>query len=132
MYSILRIDLSPFGHTAALTWAAGVKHMVLSVCSCNNACLQAIPIQEWVYQFLGAGPVAFLYGQVADQQDAPLQERALYRLMQLSAQTSPFCPDGSLDLARPIVNPAQFLGVLFLEDEDTVRLPTFDIFCMQA
>ncbi|KAL3131971.1 hypothetical protein ABBQ38_007666 [Trebouxia sp. C0009 RCD-2024] len=82
---------------------------------------QAIPIQEWVYQFLGAGPVAFLYGQVANQQDASLQERALYRLLHVTAQNSPFCPDGTLDPARPIVNPAQFLGVAFTTDEDVVN-----------
>ena len=74
--------------------------------------------------------MAFLYGQVADQQDAALQEPALYRLLQMAAQTSPFCPDGSLDPAKPIINPAQFLGVSFLADEDVVRLPALN--CMQA
>lgn len=90
--------------------------------------MQAIPIQEWVYQFLGAGPVAFLYGQVANQQDASLQERALYRLLHVTAQNSPFCPDGTLDPARPIVNPAQFLGVAFTTDEDVVGLPALILY----
>ena len=79
-------------------------------------------IQLELYKFLGAGPAAFLYGQVANEQEASLAERAHYRLLQVAAQVSPLCADDSLDPAKPRVNPAQLLGVTWFVDEDEVRL----------
>ena len=37
-------------------------------------CLQVLGFQVDVYQHLGAGPVAFLYGQMANEQEATLEE----------------------------------------------------------
>ena len=77
-----------------------------------------------VYRYLGAGPVAFLYGEVANEQEATLEERARHRLLQIAAQSSPCCArGGDLDPARPRVNPAHLLGVSVNASADEVRLP---------
>lgn len=86
--------------------------------------LQVLGIQEYVYQYLGAGPVAFLHGQVVNEEEATLEERAHFRLLQTAAQSSPYCADGGdLNPARPRVNPSHLLAVPIDADADAVRLP---------
>ena len=86
--------------------------------------LQVLGIQEAVYRYLGAGPVAFLYGHMVTEEEATLEERAHFKLLQTAAQFSPYCADGGdLDPAKPRVNPSYLLAVPFDTDADGVRLP---------
>ena len=88
------------------------------------SCLQALSIQVELYHCLGSGPAAFLYGQIANEEEASLEERAQYRLLEVAAQASPNCADGgSLDPARPRVNPAFLLGVAPDTNDTVVSLP---------
>ena len=66
--------------------------------------------------------MAFLYEAVAKLPDITMEEAVRFKLLLAGAQRSPFFADGKLDAAKPIVNPAQLLGVSFSTDEHKVRL----------
>ena len=112
--------------TVACSAAACAGHCC-SILAClsvkpKHSCLQVLDIQVDVYQYLGAGPAAFLYDQIANEQEATLEERAQYRLLQIYAQSRPYCADvGDLDPARPRVSPAHLLAVPYNADADEVR-----------
>lgn len=89
--------------------------------SASALCLQVIELQAQLYTFLGSGPVAFLYQQASELGSATAEEVVHYKLLAAAAVTSPFYADGKLEEGKPLVNPAQLLGVSFSTVEELVR-----------